>query len=935
MSARCHPKSIRRLVLMLSLAWATGASAGDPSRAAAFYEDGLARFQQGDTAGAVIQLKNALQQDNSVLSAHVLLGRALLEQTELPAAEAAFEEALRLGVSPSEIAVPRGRLLMLLGRTKALLRDIRPDGLRPEARIEVLSMRGAANAAENNEMAARESFQAAIDTDPQSPRPYLSLVPFLLQKGEILAAREATDRAMTLAPEDARVWNLRASVRHIQGDLTGALADYDAALERDPKYVDARVARASLRVDIKRDVAAAEDLAYLAEHAKAEPRSAYLRAVLAGRKGKGEAVHAALSEVVSLTDALEPEYLNSHEQLLMLGALSHHGLGAVEKAKSYLDTLLSRYPRNLAARKLLANIYMGEGDSVRAINTVEPVLRARPDDPQALLLIGRANLADKRYARATRYLERAAALLENDGQIQAALGISLLGGGDAEEGLKALERAFDAAPGNGGVGMVLASLYMRSGETDKALRVAETLVAENHDDLAALNLLGAVRAANGDVAGARQAYEQVIARDARFIPAHLNLARIESSQGQHAAARQRLTRLATAHKDDTRVMLELGQLEQRAGNLTAAVEWLRKATAKAPNDPGAGLALVEILHLMRQPEAALNAAKEVALRNPQNFSALTVLGQAYLASGEAAAARLTFRDMTRLAEFDPDAQVRIGRLLLDAGFPDDAEYNAQKALTAASGYTPALALNVDVALARRQPEAARAALESLRAMQPGDATVARYEAAIALAAGNNEQAVSIYQRAYAASPDADAAMRLARAHLALGKPAAARKVLEKELARRDSKPVRRALAELAVQANDWKRARDHYATLLTDDAANIDLLNNYAMALLETGDAQARSVAEKARTLAPHDPLVADTLGWILLRQGDADAALGLLRDARLRAPDNPEVRYHLAVALKKAGHASQAREELDASLRGAVWFPGVEAAKQLRAQLN
>ena len=119
------------------------------------------------------------------------------------------------------------------------------------------------------------------------------------------------------------------------------------------------------------------------------------------------------------------------------------------------------------------------------------------------------------------------------------------------------------------------------------------------------------------------------------------------------------------------------------------------------------------------------------------------------------------------------------------------------------------------------------------------------------------------------------------------------------------------------------------------DAANIDLLNNYAVTLLETGSAQAREVAEKARTLAPQDPLVADTLGWILLRQGDAEGALGLLRDARLRAPNNPEVRYHLAVALNEAGHASQAREELDVALRGGAWFPGVEAAKQLRGQLN
>lgn len=932
-NASC-PTRLRRVLAILAFAVSLPVLA-DPGKAAAFYEDGLSRFEKGDMAGAVIQLKNALQQNPKMLSAHVLLGRALLDQTELPAAEAAFNEALKLGVSPTEIAVPRGQLLMALGRTKDLLRDIQPDGLSGAALIEVLTLRASALADEGDGKAASRAFEAAIAADPSALRPYLSWVPFLLQRGEMTAARDAVERAVVLAPKDARAWNLKASLRHMQGDLDGALADYGRALQLEPAHIDARVGRASLLVDVKRDTEAARDLDDLAKHARSEPRSAYLRAVLAGRQGDAEKVQKSLSEVAHLVDALPPEYVNAREQLMMLGALAHHGLGAREKAKGLLDGLIARYPRNLGARKLLASIYIDEGDSARTLTTVEPVLRVRPDDPQALLLMGRAHLVSKRYLRATHYLERAAEAMQGNAQVQAALGYSLLGGGQADAGIASLEKAFAANPRDGAVGMVLTSLYMRRGDADKARTVAQALVAQRPDDLSALNLLGAIRAADGDIAGARQAYEEVLRRDPAFVPASLNLARVDAEEGKPDMARQRLMAVFNNRKDDERVMYELGLLAQRQGDLVSAIDWLRKAAAKQPDDPRAALALVELLAATRQSAVALTAAKEVGLRHPGNLRVQAVLGQAYLATGDTTAARQTFRDMTRLAEFDPDAQIRIGQLQLEAGYPDDATYNIQKALTAVKDYPPALSLTVEVALARGDLAAARAALAELRRVAPDGSAAASLEAAIALAAGDTGRAVEASRRVYRRWPGAQSALALARALYMDKHPVEAIEALQAELKRAPSGDVRRALAELHMQRGQWSEARRHYEALLAGNGANIDLLNNYALVLLELKDPAAVTQAEKARALAPQDPLVTDTLGWIKLHTGDVEGALGLLRDARLRAPQNPEIRYHLAEALFRSGRLVEAGQELDAALAGDVVFAGVDAARQLRMKID
>jgi Flp pilus assembly protein TadD len=70
-------------------------------------------------------------------------------------------------------------------------------------------------------------------------------------------------------------------------------------------------------------------------------------------------------------------------------------------------------------------------------------------------------------------------------------------------------------------------------------------------------------------------------------------------------------------------------------------------------------------------------------------------------------------------------------------------------------------------------------------------------------------------------------------------------------------------------------------------------------------------LAEKVYKLKPDNPIHADTLGWILIQQGQSARGLQLLEKAAAKAPKNPEIRFHYAYALSKAGQTSQARREI------------------------
>ncbi|MGZ5700727.1 MAG: XrtA/PEP-CTERM system TPR-repeat protein PrsT, partial [Burkholderiales bacterium] len=532
--------STRAVLAGLLAAYLTSAAAATPQKAAGFYEDALRRFERQDTPGAIIQLKNALQQDRRMLPAHLLLGKALLKHGDLKGAEAAFEEALNQGVDRSEVVLPLGQIYIAVGRPEFVIDRIQATGLPTALQVEVLSMRGTAYIELGKTRLASQSFEDARALDPKSVTPLIAEIPMLLSLDQADRAKAFAAKAIDIAPNSGAAWNMHASVLHAALDLAGAIAAYDRALSLQPDLVDARVARAGLLIDLRRYADAEKDLDFLRKSAPSEPRAAYLRAVIAGYKGDEAAIGAALRDVVKLIDALPLAWLSSREQLLMVGALSHHGLGNWEKAREYLNVIIARNGQSVAAKKLLASIYVETKDYARALSQLEPMYKAMPEDPQVLFLLGSVHLAQRRYVTATEMLEKAAAR-SGSSSMNRTLAFSQLELGRRELGLSTLEKVFAANPGDVQAGTTLSMLYMRMGESQKALEVATAMAKRDSGNLTALNFLGATKAATGDAAGARSAYAEILAKQPGFRPAVLNLARLDVSEGRIDEARRRLS----------------------------------------------------------------------------------------------------------------------------------------------------------------------------------------------------------------------------------------------------------------------------------------------------------------------------------------------------------------------------------------------------------
>ena len=100
-------------------------------------------------------------------------------------------------------------------------------------------------------------------------------------------------------------------------------------------------------------------------------------------------------------------------------------------------------------------------------------------------------------------------------------------------------------------------------------------------------------------------------------------------------------------------------------------------------------------------------------------------------------------------------------------------------------------------------------------------------------------------------------------------------------------------------------------------------------------DKRAVAIAEQAHKLAPDNPAITDTLGWILLEQGQVARALPLIQKAYAKQPDNLTLHYHYAVALARNNDRARAQNELERLLGRGMLFPEEQEAKDLLKQLK
>jgi len=199
-----------------------------------------------------------------------------------------------------------------------------------------------------------------------------------------------------------------------------------------------------------------------------------------------------------------------------------------------------------------------------------------------------------------------------------------------------------------------------------------------------------------------------------------------------------------------------------------------------------------------------------------------------------------------------------------------------------------------------------------------------------------DAAAKAYERAYALTRSGSTAIKLHAAMVQDGRVEEGEARLRGWLKQEPGDvSTRLYLAEAYLKSANYRKAIEEYEYLLVKQGENIVILNNLAWCYQQIKDKRAVETAERALKLKPDNPAVIDTLGWILVESGDVGRGVQLLKQATGMAPKSPEIRFHLAQGLLRAGEKNAARAELERLLVDYPKFPEHVAAMHLLGELR
>ncbi len=923
-----------RLLLPLLLgACLQAQGAGDA--ASKFYDDAQQRLEKKDIDGALIQLRNSLQADPHMLSAHLLLARTLLQKGDLPSAEAAFDEALKQGVARSEVMVDLGQLYIALGEYRKLLDRVNINGAPLGSQAEILTLRGTAYATLGQKDAAGKAFADARALAPRSPLPLLAEATMLARQGDLDKARSQISKALELQPANSAAWYALGTVQQKLKDNGGALTSFGKALQQQPQNVDARVARAGLLLATGQAKEAEQDLAALEQAHLADARASYLRGVIESRKGNAAKARDAYVETTELLGLQPAGVINSDESLNFAGAMAYKALGDNEKAREHLKNLLALNANHYAGQLMAASIALEQRDPALAQQIVGNLQRSRPNDPQVLYLQGSIHLARKRYDQAAEAFDKAAALQPTPDTVRE-LALSQLSTGQGEAGVSNLEKVLAVNPGDMRAAVQLVTAYASMGKGTRALQLVENMLKGDPQNPMLINYVGNIKGRLGDKGGARAAFQQALALSPGFKPALINLGWLDIEEKRFDAARQRLDGLLKKEADDPQLLYQLGILEFRARRFNEAVEALQKASNLSRNDPRPGLTLMELYTSQRKLDQAIQVGRALNGKYQGNLEVALTLGRSYAMQGDLGNAKALFQEATRIAGYDAEAQVVVGRQQLSIGNVDGASYNLQKAQQSGADALNVLVLGIEVANRRKDNARTDALLKTLLSKHPSATPALLTAGHLAYSRGQFAEAAKRYQQVLDQEPTSANALLLAQAQTSGGEPQKGLATLEawSQKAPQDL-GLLRVLAEAQAELGKGEAAKRSFSTLIARDPQDVSAIATYALLLQRLGDAGALAMAERARKLAPESPETLDAQGWIHVLRGEIEAGLRLLRDARLRDPNQGQLRFHLAYALSKSGRKPDAREELRAAMSMPGRFLDSAEFKALKAELG
>ena len=889
--------------------------------------------QENQFRAAVITLKNALAQAPNEAQTRYQLATVYLDAGDAISAEKEIRLALKYGFRRDAALSVLGRSLVLQAQFQKVLDETAAEAEKNGA--ELLCVRADAYLALGKLDDATRLYDSVLLAHPAYPAALTGLGRAAFIAGDVDKANRYAAQALAAAPRDTDVLLFEGDLRRAQNQPAKALAAYDKVLSINPSHRSAYVEKAYLEIGLGKFEAAQAALDAAKEIAPASVLVAYTQALLDFSQGKNADAQESLQKVLRVA----PEHMPT---VLLAGALCLN-LGSLHQAEHHLRHYLEKNPRNLYARKMLAQTLLRSGHSPDALDVLAPALAYRaPDgqqDGQILALAGESYMQVRNFNKAEEYFEKASSLDPKAANLRTSVALSKLGKGEKAQAVSDLQLATRLDTKSQHAGMALVRTELALEHFDGAMAAVVALEQAQPGVAAVEDLKGMVYIGKRDPVRARAQFRKALVTQPSYFPAAANLAQLDLRENNPAGARGQLRSFLDKNPANGEAMTALASLDQNEGKPDDATKWLERASAAQPD------AVAPAVNLMGQylrtgaNLKALDMARKLLVTHPGEPDLLDLLGRGFLANGQQEDALATYKMLALALPRSAYAQMQVAAMQVLLQRYVNAEDSLKTALALQPDFPAAQLALAELYARKGSNELALMMAGRMQAMHPRAAAGFQLEGDVLMGQDKPARALPAFEQALAFSRTSELVIKTANAQRLASKPAEAAARLASWLRQHpDDVRVQVFIASTLSADKQYKQAAAQLESAVKLQPANVAALNNLALAYQMAKDPRAQQAAEQAYALAKETPAVMDTLGWILVDQGDrgdATRGLAILKQASAKATQARDIRYHLAMGLFKTGDKDGARKELELLAAGDMRFAQADEARALLKQLQ
>ena len=649
--------------------------------------------------------------------------------------------------------------------------------------------------------------------------------------------------------------------------------------------------------------------------------------------------------------------------------------GQLQLAKEQTDWLLQNRPDDPKVHLTTANLLAARGDLPAAAAEMQRAITLAPGDSNLYLNLALLLLKNGQPDAAEANFRKAVALNPNFLDAWLIMGTYHQARGGYGEAEQEFRRAIDVQPKNPEPRAALARLLLAEGNRAEAEELLKQVKRDFPADSVGYRMLGDLYFTTGDLGKAAAEYAALYQEHPKDLNVKKNYVQLLILNNRYDEARKLDDEILNVSPNDNEALLYRGQLEVLTGDANGAIATLQTVIKNDSNNAIAHYQLGVAFQKLGDPEGAESEWRQAVRLRPnmveaQRSLALLAMRKGDMSTLEQAATQLinlkpaspdgyalralseTNRkqfpaaeaDIRKAIEVDPKSQVgyvQLGNLKFVQKQYSDAAKAYEDALDRDPNSTDALRGLMNTYLSQKQIDKALVVANAQIAKSPANSSFYYLLGSVLL---RDKKDLNGAEEAFNRSVEldrsnSDAVIKLGQAQAAKGDIGQAIATYQQAIKNHPRPEFYTLLGQFYESKRDWPKAQDAYRKTLGLKPNDPVASNNLANVMLQSGGNvdEAMSFAQTARRGMPDSPDVADTLGSVYYQKGAYGSAISMFQEAlklqeKTKAPDSPDIHYHLGLAYQKTNQPLLARQQLERVLK---INPNYSEAAEIKKQLT